>query len=39
VQTLGHEPHTPLDVAVEETLIGLGCLTPDVPAPISSLTS
>lgn len=24
--TLGHEPHTPLDDAVEATLIGLGCL-------------
>lgn len=23
---LGHEPHTPLDVAVEATLAGLGCL-------------
>jgi nucleoside-diphosphate-sugar epimerase len=26
VECLGHEPHTPLDVAVRETLIGLGCL-------------
>jgi nucleoside-diphosphate-sugar epimerase len=25
---LGTEPHTPLDVAVRETLNGLGCLTP-----------
>jgi len=27
VATLGHEPHTPLDVAVEATLEGIGCLT------------
>jgi nucleoside-diphosphate-sugar epimerase len=27
---LGHEPHTPLDEAVEATLIGLGCLTASV---------
>ncbi len=26
VQTLGREPHTPLDTAVEATLAGLGCL-------------
>ncbi|WP_250526454.1 NAD-dependent epimerase/dehydratase family protein [Caballeronia sp. GAWG2-1] len=26
VHTLGHEPHTPLDEAVEATLVGLGCL-------------
>ena len=25
--TLGREPHTPLDEALEETLVGLGCLT------------
>lgn len=25
-QVLGHEPHTPLDQAVESTLAGLGCL-------------
>ena len=34
--TLGDEPHTPLDVAVRATLIGLGCLpasaTGDTPA-------
>jgi nucleoside-diphosphate-sugar epimerase len=24
---LGSEPHTPLDVAVRDTLLGLGCLT------------
>ena len=29
---LGHEPHTPLDEALEATLVGLGCLT----APVSS---
>jgi nucleoside-diphosphate-sugar epimerase len=28
---LGSEPHTPLDVAVRKTLIGLGCLTGDAP--------
>jgi len=39
VQTLGREPHTPLDVAIEKTLIGLGCLTHDVHASISSFTS
>ncbi|MDF3822930.1 hypothetical protein P3G55_23740, partial [Leptospira sp. 96542] len=27
VRTLGHEPHTPLEVAIEATLEGLGCLT------------
>ena len=27
VATLGHEPHTPLDEAVEATLAGIGCLT------------
>jgi nucleoside-diphosphate-sugar epimerase len=26
---LGSEPHTPLDIAVRETLIGLGCLSRD----------
>jgi nucleoside-diphosphate-sugar epimerase len=26
VAALGAEPHTPLDIAVEETLQGLGCL-------------
>lgn len=29
VATLGHEPHTPLDEAVEAALVGMGCL----PAP------
>ncbi len=28
VATLGHEPHTPLDEAVEAALTGLGCLAP-----------
>ena len=32
---LGQEPHTPLDVAVEATLVGLGCLAP-VAAPSRS---
>jgi nucleoside-diphosphate-sugar epimerase len=32
VAVLGSEPHTPLDVAVERTLEGLGCL-PSAPAP------
>jgi len=30
VATLGREPHTPLDAAVEATLAGLGCLGPAV---------
>jgi len=35
---IGFEPHTPLEQAVEESLIGLGCLTqqasfPKVAAP------
>ena len=29
---LGKEPHTPLDEAVEATLVGLGSLTPTPPA-------
>ena len=28
VATLGYEPHTPLDEAIEATLVGLGCLGP-----------
>jgi nucleoside-diphosphate-sugar epimerase len=32
---LGREPHTPLDVAVEASLVGLGCLAP-VGAPSRS---
>jgi len=27
IAALGQEPHTPLDEAVEATLVGLGCLT------------
>jgi nucleoside-diphosphate-sugar epimerase len=35
VATLGREPHTPLDAAVEATLAGLGCLgTPAGAAPV-----
>ncbi len=26
VQTLGHEPHTPLDEAIEATLVDLRCI-------------
>jgi nucleoside-diphosphate-sugar epimerase len=26
VEALGREPHTPLDQAVEATLVGLGCI-------------
>lgn len=33
---LGTEPHTPLDVAVERTLAGLGCLPPDVSTAVAS---
>jgi nucleoside-diphosphate-sugar epimerase len=33
---LGREPHTPLDVAVEATLEGLGCLTVEASSPIGS---
>lgn len=43
VKFLGEEPHTPLDVALEDTLRGLGCLeeescrlTPISPGPLSS---
>ena len=28
VSFLGEEPHTPLDLAVRDTLIGIGCLRP-----------
>jgi nucleoside-diphosphate-sugar epimerase len=38
VEVLGAEPHTPLDVAVERTLEGLGCL-PSRPAAGPSRTS
>lgn len=33
LQTLGEEPHTPLDEAVEATLVGLGCLPAAGSAP------
>ena len=33
VATLGREPHTPLDEAMEATLIGLGCLRADERMP------
>jgi nucleoside-diphosphate-sugar epimerase len=36
---LGAEPHTPLDVAVERTLEGLGCLPASLPAAAPSRTS
>ncbi|WP_322044608.1 NAD-dependent epimerase/dehydratase family protein [Paraburkholderia sp. J67] len=35
VATLGREPHTPLDMAVEATLLGLGCL----PAPARAVAA
>jgi nucleoside-diphosphate-sugar epimerase len=36
---LGREPHTPLDVAVEATLEGLGCIPSSAPAlPLASRT-
>jgi nucleoside-diphosphate-sugar epimerase len=41
VATLGHEPHTPLDDAVETSLRGLGCIPhgtqPSLTIPSSSL--
>ncbi|SDD36468.1 Nucleoside-diphosphate-sugar epimerase [Massilia sp. PDC64] len=41
VDVLGAEPHTPLDVAVERTLAGLGCLPSGTSAPrgIQSMVS
>ncbi len=33
VAFLGEEPHTPLEVALDQALGGLGCLKPSVPAP------
>jgi nucleoside-diphosphate-sugar epimerase len=42
VRVLGREPHTPLDEAVEATLLGLGCIaTPDRPgaAPARSVAT
>jgi nucleoside-diphosphate-sugar epimerase len=39
VAVLGAEPHTPLDMAVERTLAGLGCLDTSRPAAAPSHTS
>jgi nucleoside-diphosphate-sugar epimerase len=36
VAALGYEPHTPLDQAVEATLVGMGSLAADGPGPYSS---
>jgi nucleoside-diphosphate-sugar epimerase len=38
VAFLGEEPHTPLDVALRETLRGLGCLGEEAPATPRALT-
>ena len=36
LQFLGHEPHTPLDAAIEATLSGMGCLSiPDRIPPVA----
>jgi nucleoside-diphosphate-sugar epimerase len=35
LQTLGEEPHTPLDEAVEATLVGLGCLPAAASVPLA----
>ncbi len=37
LQVLGHEPHTPLDLAVEASLRGLGCLPPGQRAAATAL--
>ena len=40
VNTLGTEPHTPLDVAVRATLVGLGCVAADAaPARAAQLAA
>ncbi len=39
VQQLGGEPHTPLDEAVEATLVGLGCLPPAVQTSVPTDTA
>ena len=39
VGVLGAEPHTPLDVAIERTLEGLGCLPASLPTAAPSRTS
>jgi nucleoside-diphosphate-sugar epimerase len=36
LEVLGHEPHTPLEAAVETTLLGLGCLSRDGRATLES---
>ena len=36
IAVLGHEPHTPLDEAIEATLVGLGCLTPGGAIPVTA---
>jgi nucleoside-diphosphate-sugar epimerase len=36
IAVLGHEPHTPLDEAIEATLVGLGCLTPGEAIPVTA---
>lgn len=38
VGVLGHEPHTPLDQAVEATLEGMGCLAANCSTPIEAST-
>jgi nucleoside-diphosphate-sugar epimerase len=35
-EVLGSEPRTPLDIAVRETLIGIGCIQKDAPMKIGS---
>lgn len=37
IAALGHEPHTPLDEAVEATLIGLGCIAAAVDSEAGTL--
>lgn len=36
---LGTEPHTPLDVAIADTLAALGCLSAPIPAPAGTETT
>ncbi len=36
IAVLGHEPHTPLDEAIEATLVGLGCLRRVGPTPVTA---
>ncbi|MDB5526557.1 MAG: family NAD(P)-dependent oxidoreductase [Rhizobium sp.] len=35
VQTLGEEPHTPIDIAVRNTLIGCGCIEETEPSNVT----